>query len=389
VGRLLTLTSAIVLVDTIFFTALAPLLPHYASQFGLGKGGVGLLAGAFAGGVLVAAIPSGLGTTRFGARAMTLVGLGLLGATSLTFGLAGRLDLLLAARFLGGVGSACSWTATVTWLTADAPRERRGELIGVAVSAAVVGGLLGPLLGSAAAAVGPAIAFGVVAAMAGALAGWVHWTPEVARTGAGGLKGLAPALRTPGVAAGVVLIMLCPLLFATLSVLVPLALARAGWGAGMIGGVYAITAAAEAGVHPLLGRWSDRQGHRQPIRVGLAGAAVVLLFLAGTDAPWPLAGLVLLAGLTFGATLVPGMALLTHSAEAAGLDAAMAFGLTNLAWALGYAIGAPAGGALAEAAGDAASYVSLAALCLAALLLLGRAVAPVAPVRLDTQRSDS
>jgi MFS family permease len=388
VSRRLILTCAIVLVDTIFFTALSPLLPQYADRFGLDKGALGLLAGAFAGGVLLAAIPSGFCTTRFGARIMTLVGLGLLGATSLAFGLAGGLGLLLGARFLGGIGSACSWTATVTWLTADAPRERRGELIGVAVSAAVVGGLLGPLLGSTAAAVGPAPAFGAVTVAAGALGAGVLRTPEAGRSGEGGGHGLGRALRAPGVAAGAGLIMLCPLLFATLSVLVPLTLARGGWGAAMIGGVYAVTAAAEAGVHPLLGRWSDRQGFRRPTRVALAAAAVVLLGLAGTDAPWPLAGLVLLAGLTFGATLVPGMALLTHSAEAAGLDAAMAFGLTNLAWALGYAIGAPAGGALAEAAGDAAAYVTLATLCLAALPLLGR-VADPAPARLDTLGRDS
>jgi MFS family permease len=274
----------------------------------------------------------------------------------------------------------------VTWLTADAPRERRGELIGMAVSAAVVGGLLGPLLGSAAATAGPPIAFGAVAVVAGALGAWVLLTPGTARSSEGGLDGLGRALRTPGVAAGAGLIMLCPLLFATLGVLVPLALARAGWSAAMIGGVYAITAAAEAVVQPLLGRWSDRQGVRPPIRVGLAGAVVVLLGLAGTDAPWPLAGLVLLAGLTFGATLVPGMALLTHSAEAAGLDAAMAFGLTNLAWALGYAIGAPVGGALAQAAGDAAAYVTLAGVCLAVLSLLGRVAAPA---RLDTVGRDS
>ena len=48
----------------------------------------------------------------------------------------------------------------------------------------------------------------------------------------------------------------------------------------------------------------------------------------------------------------------------------------------------PAGGALAEAAGDAAAYVTLATLCLAALPLLGR-VADPAPARLDTLGHDS
>ena len=37
--RLLLLTGTIVLVDTLFFAALTPLLPHYAHRLGLGKGG--------------------------------------------------------------------------------------------------------------------------------------------------------------------------------------------------------------------------------------------------------------------------------------------------------------------------------------------------------------
>ena len=39
VRRLLLLTSAIVFFDTLFFTALTPLLPHYAQALGLGKAG--------------------------------------------------------------------------------------------------------------------------------------------------------------------------------------------------------------------------------------------------------------------------------------------------------------------------------------------------------------
>ena len=44
--RLLLLVSAITLVDTMLYAALAPLLPHYADEFGLSKGQAGLLVGA-------------------------------------------------------------------------------------------------------------------------------------------------------------------------------------------------------------------------------------------------------------------------------------------------------------------------------------------------------
>ena len=45
--RLLLLTSAVVFVDTLFFAALTPLLPHYAHALHLGKAGAGVLAAAY------------------------------------------------------------------------------------------------------------------------------------------------------------------------------------------------------------------------------------------------------------------------------------------------------------------------------------------------------
>ena len=53
--RVLALTSSIVLVDTLFFAALAPLLPHYAHELGLGKSGAGVLSAAYPLGTFVPA----------------------------------------------------------------------------------------------------------------------------------------------------------------------------------------------------------------------------------------------------------------------------------------------------------------------------------------------
>jgi len=54
------------------------------------------------------------------------------------------------------------------------------------------------------------------------------------------------------------------------------------------------------------------------------------------------------------------------------MDQALAFGVTNFAWASGYAVGAPVGGALADFGGDALSYLSLTSLCLLTLFVLRR-----------------
>ena len=115
----LVLVAAVVLVDTVFFAVLSPLLPAYAAALGLSKGAVGVLAGAFAAGVLVAALPSGLLASRLGLRPTLLLGLGLTAVASVLFGLADGWLLLVLTRFTAGIGSACSWTAAVGWLARD------------------------------------------------------------------------------------------------------------------------------------------------------------------------------------------------------------------------------------------------------------------------------
>ena len=47
VRRLLALSCAIVLVDTIFYAALYPLVPYFQEEFGLSKSVVGILSGAY------------------------------------------------------------------------------------------------------------------------------------------------------------------------------------------------------------------------------------------------------------------------------------------------------------------------------------------------------
>jgi len=64
----------------------------------------------------------------------------------------------------------------------------------------------------------------------------------------------------------------------------------------------------------------------------------------------------------------PGMAMLSDAAEGVGLDQALAFAISNLAWALGHLFGAGVGGAVADATSDTVPYTALAVLCGATLV---------------------
>ena len=91
-----------------------------------------------------------------------MLGLAMLGVSSLAFAFAGHIVLLDGARFIQGIGGACMWAAGMAWLVSAAPVERRGELIGAALSAAIVGVLLGPVLGGAATLLSPEAVFSAV-----------------------------------------------------------------------------------------------------------------------------------------------------------------------------------------------------------------------------------
>ena len=102
--RLLFLVGAIVFVDTMFFAALTPLLPHYTDELGLGKAGAGILQAAYPAGTFLGAVPSGIVAARLGVKPTVLGGLATLAVTSLAFGAGHALQGLDAAVATAALG---------------------------------------------------------------------------------------------------------------------------------------------------------------------------------------------------------------------------------------------------------------------------------------------
>ncbi len=361
--RLLLLTSAIVFFDTLFFAALTPLLPRYASELGLGKTGAGVLAAAYPAGAFLGAIPSGIVASRAGVKPTVLIGLTTVAACTVLFGIAGEPWQLDVARFLQGLASAFSWTGALAWLVAASPAGRRGSLIGTAFAAAVGGALFGPVLGGVAAVAGTGRTFGAVGVASLSLVAWAASTPAARPESPQPLRMLARAFRDPRVLGAFWFVVLPALLFGAVSVLAPLRLSVLGFGAVAIGAVFLVSAAFEVVNNIVVGRLSDRRGPLYPIRIGLVASVVVAAIYPWPDNPYVLAVVVICGALAFGTFFTPGMTLLTHLSEKRGLDYGYTFALVNLAWAPGQALGAAGGGAVAHATRDAVPYLGLSAVC--------------------------
>ena len=368
--RLLVLVSTIVLVDVLFYSAITPLLPSYVDDLDLTKSQAGVLAGSYALGTLAASLPAGYLAARWGVRRTLVTGLLLLAFSSFAFGVGESYELLVAARLLQGVGGAGSWAAGLAWLIAVAPREQRGQLIGVALGTAIAGAIGGPVLGALAEALSPEVVFPAVGVVALVQAAFVLGTPLAADAPAPG--GLLRALREPRVLAGAWLTTLAALFFGTVSVLGPLRLDDLGATAAGVAAVFLVAAAVEAVTSPVVGRLSDRRGRLLPLRIGMAGVLVSCFAFPVPDAAWLLAGVVIVAAALAGMAWAPAMALISDGADHAGLAQALAFGLVNLAWAGGQVGGSAGGARLADATSDTVPFLVLAGLTASTLALLVR-----------------
>ena len=368
--RLLLLVAVLVFVDTMLYAALTPLLPHFTHELHLSKARAGTLVAAYAAGALVGGLPGGWATARVGARRAVLVGLAAMGLASIGFAFADSFSTLFVARFVQGLGSAFTWSGSFAWLLAAAPRERRGELIGSAMGAAVFGAMFGPVVGAAAALAGRAVIFCALAGLSVVLAVWTFRLGSSPPAEVPSLAALRRALRNRQLAGGLVLMSVPSLLFGILSVLGPLHLSHAGWGAAAIGAVWLVGAALETVQAPIVGRISDRRGPLLPVRVALAVGALVSFGLATGMRPLFYAPLIVIAAISYGLLFTPAFALIAEGAEHTGLAQGMAFGLMSAAWATGAVAGPAAGGAIANAAGDWIPFVLGAVLCASILVIV-------------------
>ncbi len=364
--------------ESVLYSVVTPLLPHYAHQFGVSKPAIGLLSAAYPAGMLPGSLLGGWIASRFGVRSTTVIGLLLFTVAIVPFGFGSQLAVLDSLRFVQGVGCGFIWSGGLAWVIAIAPRGRRGEALGSVIASAVFGTLLGPIVGTAAAAAGTAAVFAGVGVVSLTLTGLTLTHSEPPRAALGSNASPRALLTSSQFMLGFWLILLVACTFGATGTLLSLRLARFGASGVAIGVTFIVASLLSMLLAPGLGRLTDRSGNFLPLSIGLGLTAVLLATLPVPQAALPLAVLTVLAlGGPITASTTAAMSLMTDAVERIG--AAVAFGtmLLNLAWGVGETIGAPAAATLSHATSDAVPLLLLAAVM---LLTLG-------PVLLAGQRA--
>ena len=313
VRAVLALACAATFAESTLFSVIPPLLPFYRDELGLSKS-AGTLAGAYALGALLSALPVAFVLSRIGPKRCMLAGFVILCTSSVAFALGTHIVALDAARFFQGIAASALWEASLLWIVSVAPAARRNEMVGTVTGIGVAGTLVGPVLGSAADLDRPPAVLSLRRRDGGRARrlGGAHARRPTQR--APRLRVLLDALRRERrLGAGLWFTLLPACLYGTLAVLAPLRLDALGAGTVAIGATFAVSAGVEAALSPVLGRFCDARGPL--LAAHLAGGVDPRRgdHRRGREPVLP-AGLVVVAGALFGMSWIAVNAVLAAGA---------------------------------------------------------------------------
>jgi MFS family permease len=171
--------------ESVLYSVLTPVLPHYEHVFGASKPAIGVLVAAYPAGMIPGSLLGWWIATRAGVRRTTVVGLLLFTGSIVAFGFGSDIAVLDGLRFVQGIACGCVWGGGLAWVIAISPPERRGAMLGSVFASAIFGTLVGPVLGTLAVATGTGVVFACVGGVSVALTVWTLQHPEPPRAALG------------------------------------------------------------------------------------------------------------------------------------------------------------------------------------------------------------
>jgi MFS family permease len=345
--------------------SLFPVLPLYIASLGGTPTDNGLATFSAAVGAVLSRLFLGTLTDRVGRKPVMLVGGILAGVSSVLYGLAHTIPVLVAACALSGIGIAAFTTGFQALLADLAPPERRGEVLGWGGNSMALAALVGPLAGDwITLHQGFPVTFGA-AALAGALCTlasvMIREPSREARRaiGAAPLQGLQETLALRNVRVGIAAVSPMGMAFGAMITFWPLVAHQVQL--NTVGAFYSVYALGQLAVQTLAGRLSDRIGRGRVMLPGmfLAGMAFASIPLGRSDAASLLVAFACGAGLGIARPAIDALVLDGVPITLRGTAVAIEFTLNDVWVGLGSALLGP----LASAAGYNAMYAVAGTAC--------------------------
>ncbi|WP_082874415.1 MFS transporter [Arthrobacter sp. OY3WO11] len=268
------------------FGLVAPVLPQFATTFGVGNTEASVIVAIFAFMRLVFAPAGGALIGRLGERPVYVTGLLIVAASTAACAFAQDYWQLLLFRGLGGAGSVMFTVASMALVVRLAPPESRGRVSGAYASAFLIGNVCGPIVGGLLAGFGLRVPFLAYAAALVVAAVVVQTQLSHQRRGSGPRQDRADMPLAEALAAGTYRSALVSSFvngWATFGVrmaTVPLfAVAALGAGPEAAGFALAVFAAGNAAALTFSGRLADTLGRKPMMVAGLlvAGASTAAI----------------------------------------------------------------------------------------------------------------
>ncbi len=366
--------------------ALLPTVAPHVTALGAGPAAIGLAVGAYSAANLPANIVGGVLVDRLGRRRVTLLGLVAAAVAVAGYALAATIGLFVLVRLLHGVAGGILIPAVFAAAGDRAPQGAEGRAFGrlgaviggAAVLAPAAAGAARQVLGTEAVFLGVSglLLIGALVALVG-----IHDDPS-ARTQPPATRSRPSAmhrlLQLGSVRRALAGTAILTVAVGVLAGFLPGAAEALGAPASAVGGLFTVYAIVAAGLmlSPVAGR-VDRSGADGPLALGLGllGAAMAVLALA------PTLVVAVIGAALFGAgygMVFPAVAAATSSSSSLATRG-RAFGLFNVAFSLGLAIGPPAIGGLSQLVPAIDPFVPTATLCLVAAAVVASGARRRAP----------
>ena len=346
--------------ESLFYTALAPLLDQLDNAEGFNHEQAGLLVAGYAIGYWAGALPAYVIVGRIGPRATATAGVAAVAVATLLFAYGDGYATLLGARTLVGAGSVIAYTGVLTAAGAMAGHDRRGGAIGTVYSGSAAGSAIGPLVGALASQFGRTPVFSAVAAGQAVIALLLSRLPSTTGDPLPSPRAVLRHLGSRQVRIGLWITSVPGFALGVLTVSGTYRLHELGAGSIIVASAFSGIAIINVFLAPRLGHASDRMGRRRPLMLALAVAAIAIALIAAVSFEISTVVLIAIAGAFMLTVAGPGLALIGDGIIAEGGDPAGATFLLNVFWGPAAAIGAIGAGLVHGAVSAEVSFLLLA-----------------------------